>query len=222
MKTRFSIFLILFFPILFIHTSPCMSQTRNISGVVTAFGTLPLGNVEIYAEKSGKSIKTDTTGRFSLEVAEKDILRVSAAGFRDRKVKTGKSPIYSVDLIYEDNVKNFNDAVNAGHISERVLRSALDDRAKKGEKDYSKYKSIYDLVASEIYNVKVSGTTIVNRKMKSFDRNPQVLLVVNGKIVPDISDVMPDDVRTIEFIDDVGTTLYGSMGANGVLRITLK
>ena len=52
--------------------------------------------------------------------------------------------------------------------------------------------------------------------------NPQVLYVVNEKIVPDISYINPTYVKSIEFIDDVGATLYGVQGGNGVLKITLK
>jgi hypothetical protein len=70
--------------------------------------------------------------------------------------------------------------------------------------------------------VRVQGNTIVNTKRKSFDMNPQVLLVVDDKIVSDISFIDTEYIRSIEFIDDVGTTLYGSMGANGVLKIYLK
>lgn len=46
--------------------------------------------------------------------------------------------------------------------------------------------------------------------------------MVDNKIVSDISFVNPTYVKTIEFIDDVGATMYGLSGANGVLKITLK
>jgi hypothetical protein len=58
--------------------------------------------------------------------------------------------------------------------------------------------------------------------MRSLDPSPPVLLVVDDKIVQDISFLDPSWVRSIELIDDVRTTMYGSMGANGVLRILLK
>jgi hypothetical protein len=77
------------------------------------------------------------------------------------------------------------------------------------------------LVASEFYNLRVNGTSVVNTKRRSFG-SQQVLYVVNDRIVPDISFVLTNDIKKIEFIDDVGATLYGSMGANGVLKITLK
>ena len=46
--------------------------------------------------------------------------------------------------------------------------------------------------------------------------------VVDDKIVSDISYIDTEYVKSIELIDDVGTTMYGAMGANGVLKITLK
>ena len=52
--------------------------------------------------------------------------------------------------------------------------------------------------------------------------SPQVLYVVNERVVPDLSFVNTADVKTIEFIDGVGTTMWGMQGANGVLKITLK
>lgn len=197
-------------------------DVRTVSGVVTTFGSIPLNKVSINSVKSGNNVLSQADGTFSIKCAENDLLKVTASGFESRKVKIGKDLIKKIDLTYKDNVKNFNDAVSDGHISGDVLKKAIYDQEKKNAKDYSKYKSIYDLIASEVYNVRVNGTTVINRKLKSFDRNPAVLLVVDEKIVADISYVNPAYVKTIEFIDDVGTTAYGSMGANGVLKITLK
>lgn len=222
MKTKHFIAILLILSGASLNITNGQEKARTVSGIVTSFGTLPLNNVRVFADKSGKVASTDSTGRFSVEIMDRDILFISAAGFDSRKVRTGKENLYAVDLKYEDNVSNFNDAVSHRHISEALLKNALALEAKKNEKDYSKYKSIYDLITSEIYNVRINGNTIVNTKLRSFDRTPEVLLVVNDKIVPDISYIIPSDVKSIEFIDDVGSTLYGSMGANGVLKITLK
>ena len=147
---------------------------------------------------------------------------VSASGFENRKIKTGKENTYVIDLLYKDNATNFNDAVRNGHISEDALMKAIETAKSKNVKDYSKYVSIWELISSEIYSVRVAGNVVYNKKIKSFDSNPKVLYVVDDKIVPDISFVTPNYVKSIEFIDDVGATMYGSMGGNGVLKITLK
>jgi len=70
--------------------------------------------------------------------------------------------------------------------------------------------------------VRMDGTSVYNNKVKSMNSNPLVLYVVDNKIVTDISYINPTYVRSIEFLEDANTTMYGSQGANGVLKIYLK
>lgn len=221
MKTKIS-FTIIFFILALSGITLNAQDMKTVSGVVTSFKTIPLKNVTVVSVKTGNSVVTDSTGRFSVECYNKDNLKIIASGFTDKNQKVGGESTYKIDLNYVDNIENFNAAVNAGHVSQELLREALLSEGSKNAKDYSKYHNIYDLVASEVYNLRVKGNTIVNTKIRSFDSTPEVLLVVNGKIVNDISFVATDDVKSIEFIDDVRSALYGSMGANGVLKITLK
>ena len=72
------------------------------------------------------------------------------------------------------------------------------------------------LISSEIYDLRVTGSIVLNKKNTSLNSNPQVLYVVDGKVVADISFVAPADVKTIEFVDDVSTAMWGMQGANGV------
>lgn len=208
--------------ILFLIRPISGQELKKVSGIVTSFNNIPLIKAHIYALKAGTITLSDSTGRFFIGCFSNDILKVTAAGFGDKKIRTDKESILRIDLVYNDNEKNFNEAVSNGHISEAVLKEAIKKQESKYARDYSKYKSIYELISSEIYSVKVNGNVILNKKVKSFDSTPEVLLVVDDKIVRDISFVNPADVRSIEFIEDVGATIYGSMGANGVLKITLK
>jgi hypothetical protein len=194
----------------------------RVTGIVTSFKTIPLRNVSILSSRTGDTATTDSAGVFSVHCMKKDVLRVSASGFIPRKQKIKGVSVYKIDLVYRDDPANFNEAVNNGHIAESVLRDAITSGAGTQVKDYSKYKSVYEAIAGEIYNVRVNGNMIVNTKLRSFDRTPEVLLVVDDKIVSDISFIATEYIQSIEFIDDVGTAMYGSMGANGVLKIKLK
>jgi len=195
---------------------------RTINGIITAFKTIPLNNVKVTAEKSGETVFTSVDGQFSIKTAEKDQITVSAAGFYKKKVKVGIDKILKIEMILINKEANIQKTVNEGHIAEDVLRKALAGEPAKEGKDYSLYRTIFELISSEIYNVRVKGTSVVNTKVRSFDIAPQVRYVVDRKITTDISYISPQYVRTSEFIDDVRATEYGSKGANGVIKITLK
>jgi hypothetical protein len=195
---------------------------KTVTGLITSFKKFPLNRAKITSSKSGVIVYTDSEGKFSLQSFEKDALTVSAAGFESKKIKVGKENAYVADLQYKDNVTNFNDAISNGHITEEALRQAINSQKLKNVKDYSVYSTIYELISSEIYNVRVTNNVVYNKKIRSFEQNPKVLYVVDDKIVSDISFVSPINVKSIEFIDDVGATMYGSMGGNGVLKIYLK
>jgi hypothetical protein len=215
-------FIVIFLISLLFSTGSNAQDLRSVKGIITSFKTIPLKLVTVTSLKAGESAITDSAGTFSVKCFTKDVLKVSANGFIEKKQKIKAGSAYKIDLVYRDNVQNFNEAVSHGHISDEVLRKAIFSEESKNIKDYSKYKSIYELIASEIYNVRVKGNTIVSTKRVSLNSTPVVLLVVDEKIVSDISYIEPGYVKSIEFIDDVGTTLYGSRGANGVLKITLK
>ena len=197
-------------------------DNKVVSGIITSFRNYPLNNVKVLSSKTGESVNTDKSGVFSVKCQKGDLLVISASGFESQEVKVKRKDLYNIDLIYIDSEANFNKATTNGHISADILSKALADKVNSNKRDYSKYNSIYQLISSEIYDVRVKGNTIVNTKIRSLDSSPPVLLVVDDRIVPDISFVDPSWVKSIELIDDVRTTMYGSMGANGVLRIVLK
>jgi hypothetical protein len=215
-------YLISFFAVNVMIATTGAQDIRTVTGIVTSFKQYPLSRATIMAEGKVTTIISDSAGRFAIECSPKDVLKVSASGFKSRSVKTGKQTVYQVDLLFEDKPGDFDAAVTGGHISEKTLRYAIDEALKKNARDYSKYNSIYELISSEVYQVQVKGTGVFNKAVRSMDSNPQVLYDVDGKIISDISYISPIYVKSIEFIDDVGATMYGSRGANGVLKIVLK
>lgn len=220
---KLKLYIIILFVIFFFKGFEAEAQDNYIvSGVVTCFDNILLKKVKVSAAKSGETAYTDSVGRFSVKVSKNDVMTFSASGFKTRKIKTGTDKLYKIVLTYNNGESGIKDAVGNGHISEAVLRQALKSVQDKNVRDFSKYTSIFDLISNEVYEVRVDGRGITNKKVKSFNTSPQVLYVVNDKIVSDISYINPSYVSKIEFIDDAAATLYGMSGANGVLKITLK
>lgn len=221
MKSKlFSVLSILIF--LFFSVAANAQEKKYVSGIITTAHKYPLNKVKVTSAKTGEVVYTDSLGRFNMNSVDKDVLTAAASGFENRKIKVGKDKTYIADLLYKDNVTNFNEAVSGGHISEKALNEAVLETQAKNKKDYSTYNNIFELISSEIYEVRVDHNVIINKKIRSLNSNPQVLLVVDGKVVNDITFVIPADVSRIEFIDDAGATMYGVQGANGILKITLK
>jgi len=195
---------------------------QTYSGIVTSFKSIPLNKVMISGTKSGQIAYSDESGQFSIMLEQGEPVMCQAAGFKKKKVKTGADKMLRVDLAYIYKPISLQEATLNGHITMDVLQKALEAEELKKVKDFSKYSSIWELIDNEIYEVRVTGNAVYNNKIKSMDANPQVVYVVDEKIVNDISYINPMYVKSIEFVEDVGATLYGSRGANGALKITLK
>ena len=194
----------------------------TIRGVVTAFEKYPLNNVSIRSLETGDTAKSDSFGRFSLDCAGKDVMIFTAAGFLERKVRVKEFKQIYINLKYAFTESSFDDAVENNHISERALENALNGYHNKGQRDYRNYTSIYEIIQSEFSTLKVVGTEVHTVKTTSFYLSQQVLYVVDGMIVSDISYISPMDVLRIEFVDNASAAEYGMRGGNGVLKITLR
>lgn len=221
MKTRNLIAAILV--LLIIRGSAIEAQeSKVIRGKVTTFGVIPLNNVQITTSKSGQEAFSDYTGSFSISCIEKDMIKVSAAGFDSKRIKAKKLDSLIVDLVYSNTQTSFNEATANGHISNTVLEDAITRYPLKGEKDYSHYGSIYEVIKTEIYNINVNGTSITSNKPSSITGSQEILCVVNGIIYDDISFIVPSEVRSVKYLDGPGAAKYGVRGGNGVIEITTR
>ena len=192
-------------------------EKKTVTGTVTTFEVIPLNKVQITASKSGEVVYSDSLGNFSINCTDKDVIKISASGFDSKRVKAKKIDNPKIDLIYSNTNTSFKTAIKNGHISEELLEEAIVKYPLKGQKDYSKYLSIYEVITNEIMQVKVSGTSVQSKKTSR-----QVLYVVDGTIVDNLSYVVPGNLKSIRYIDGPAASQYGMRGGDGVLEIKLK
>jgi len=209
---------------LFTLVTPGISaqESRIIAGRITTFGVLPLNHVEITASKSGNKTFSDSLGNFSIICTEKDHLVFYAKGFDGRKLKAAKCNQATIDLVYSNNESSLEDATGNNHISKDLLAGAIGKYPLKGEKYYGAYEDIYTLIQNEIHTVRVSGNSVTTTKPNSFTQSQEVLYVVDGAIMSDISSILPLNIKSIRYVDGPEAAKYGSRGANGAIEITLK
>ena len=194
----------------------------TITGQVVTFGQYPLNNAEITTRRTNNTEVTDSMGFFSIECHKKDRVFIDAPGFDKVGIRVRNYSNERINLTYSNRDNSFSEATKNGIISEEVLQKAMETNPLKGDKDYSRYSSIYDVIKDEFYTVKVHGTSITTTKPNSFTGSQEVLLVVDGTIVSDISFVSPINVQSIKHVEGAEAAKYGSRGGNGAIEITLK
>ena len=94
-------------------------------------------------------------------------------------------------------------------------------------KDNRVYNSIYDYFRDRVPGVRVemSGNRpakIFVRGINSVNSPTDPLMIVDGTIMNDISDINPYEVESVDVLKDAAAAIYGVRGANGVIIITMK
>jgi len=68
------------------------------------------------------------------------------------------------------------------------------------------------MLAGEVPGVVVNGTSINIQNSFSFQLSTQPLFVVDGIIVPQINDIVPSQVKSIEVLKGASASIYGARG----------
>jgi len=94
---------------------------------------------------------------------------------------------------------------------------------KMKDSDACRYSDMYEYLRGRIAGVEVLGNNSIRiRGVRSLNSSNDPLIIVDGIEHPDLDDVDPMQVETVEVLKDGSTALYGVKGANGVIIITLK
>ena len=87
----------------------------------------------------------------------------------------------------------------------------------------SSYSNIYDYLKGRVAGLEVNGTSIRIRGDRSLLGSNEPLILVDGMVTDDISNISPEEVDRIDVLKDASSTaIYGSRGANGVILITTR
>ena len=197
-------------------------ESKIISGKITTFDVIPLNNVQFTASKSGEVAYSDSLGLFSISCSENDVIKIFASGFDGKRIKAKKFNQSSINLVYSNNETSFAKATEKEHISKERLEMAIEKYPLKGEKNYGIYQNIYELIQTEIHNVNVKGTSVTPMRPTSINASQEVLFVVDGTVVTEVSFIIPQNVKSIRYVDGPAASRYGVRGANGAIEITMK
>ncbi|NQU54111.1 MAG: TonB-dependent receptor plug domain-containing protein [Bacteroidetes bacterium] len=207
------------------------AQDKTLVGKITTFDSIPLIGVNIEVKSTGRTVQTDTLGRFQLFCNPEDKLKIEADGFFSKKVKIEENiRMILVNLNLkkgENNIKQAERYVNVGygHVSSKDLLYAVSS-ANQNDIDFTKYDSVLDAIQGQFPGVTVENGAVVIRGTSTFygSQGNAALVVIDGAITNsrDLANMSPHDVGSIDVMKDGSSSVYGSRGANGVVIITSK
>ena len=203
------------------------AQTRVVQGVLTAYNKYPVANIEVLAKKSKSTTMSDSLGNFSIVCKEKDQIKIKAEAFKttSRNVDKHSSDTLRINLIFMDSKKNRELAIGYGYMKKEELTFAAEHMEQENN-DFCSYQNIYELLRGRFPGVTVDGTSgsykVYIRGAQSINSGNDVLFVVDGSPVMDISGIFPCNIGTIDVIKDGMASIYGTRGSNGVILIETK
>ncbi|SNR29565.1 TonB-linked outer membrane protein, SusC/RagA family [Maribacter sedimenticola] len=231
---------------LVVHLS--FAQQKTVSGTVTDQEGLPLPGVNIVVEGTTNGTQTDFDGNYSISASQGQTLLFTYIGQKAVRQTVGAGDTVNVAMqedaqaleevvVTAQGIKREKKAL--GYATSSVGQEALESRA---EGDVAR------VLAGKAAGVNItsgggmsgSATSVTIRGLSSFSGSNQALFIVDG--VPFSNDtnsggdflsgntgssrfldIDPNNIANIEVLKGLAaTTLYGTLGKNGVILVTTK
>lgn len=207
-------------------------QQINITGTVHDNLNGILSGASITNIRTGKSILTNSSGKFSIEAAKGDSLRASYIGYDDFTWIFRNELNY--DIVMSAAAGSLNDVVVTG-FGQRQKRMSIVGSVSSVDVQELQHPvaNLSTMLAGRIpgvIGVQRSGLPGSNasdiwiRGIQSFGNSPSgPLIIVDGVQNRGIDSYDPEDIESFTILKDAAATaMYGSLGANGVILITTK
>ncbi|WP_345003969.1 SusC/RagA family TonB-linked outer membrane protein [Snuella lapsa] len=201
-------------------------QKRIITGTVTDIGNVPLPGVNIIKEGTSTGAQTDFDGNYTINANKGDVLEFSYIGMKTLKITVGDDDVINV-ILKED-----------AALLEEVVVTALGIRKERRKVGFATQEVAGEALTKaqppsfvEGLTGKVAGVIVTNNSADFFS-DPQIylrgerpLIVVDGVPQPnsDFWNLSSDDIESITVLKGAAASaLYGSLGKNGALQVTMK
>ncbi|MEP2774015.1 MAG: SusC/RagA family TonB-linked outer membrane protein [Fulvivirga sp.] len=224
-----------------------VNESISITGVIRDPSGEPLPGVSIVVKGTQQGTITDIDGNFSLEVDENAILVISFIGYKTTEIAVDNKSTFDITL--KEDVTSLNEVViTATGVRRRVeIGNAIARLDVSEDVKVRPINNVSDLLQGQASGVQIlgsggstgMGSRIRIRGSNSASLSNEPVIYVDGVLINNqpnsisfetggqspsrLNDINPEDIESIEVIKGPSAaTLYGSIAANGVIRITTK
>ncbi len=247
MRTKLNGFLTLLLAFV-VHLS--FAQDKTITGTVTDQDGLPLPGVNIVVEGTTTGTQTDFDGNYAIKGSEGQTLLFSYIGQKEVRQAIGSSDTINVQM--QEDAEALEEVVVTAQGIKREKKALGYAVSSVGEESLESRSEgdVARVLAGKASGVQItaaggmsgSATSVTIRGLSSFSGSNQALFIVDG--VPFSNDtndqnggnflngntgssrfldIDPNNIAKVEVLKGLAaTTLYGTLGKNGVILITTK
>jgi TonB-linked SusC/RagA family outer membrane protein len=207
------------------------AQSKTITGRIVDEKGDPIIGASIIEKGTTNGTISDMDGKFSLNVKDDAVIRVSYVGYLVQEINTkGKK---NFDVILKESPKALDEVVVVGYgtITKKDLSSSVSSLKSDQLVDRTSAFNILQGMAGKVagvQNVSFSGkpggaSSLRIRGMGSINADSNPIYVLDGVVGVDPQIINPENVESIDILKDAAATaMYGAKGANGVVIITTK
>lgn len=205
-------------------------QTITATGLVVDATGEPVIGASIVEKGTTNGIVTDIDGKFTLNVKQEAVLRISFVGYQTLDIKATKN----MKIVLKEDAEMLSEVVVVGYGAQKRTNltgavatvdvgKALDSRpiadVGRGLQGTTPGLTI-TIPTGEVGtdpNIRIRGA------IASLEGNSKPLILMDNVEIPSISLVNPDDIESISVLKDAAaSSIYGSKAAFGVILITTK
>tara|TARA_R110001606_G_scaffold222595_1_gene370567 strand:+ start:254 stop:895 length:642 start_codon:yes stop_codon:yes gene_type:complete len=148
----------------------------------------------------------------------------SAGYFKIKLDKTPKiiaafSPSIGLKKVKYTNVDNITIKITSEVNKSEITKEDINTK----EDNPIQYRNIYDYLRGKVSGVNVgAGNVITIRGYNSVNGSTTPMFILNDNQVEEsiFSNIVPTDIKSIQVFKSTDSAIYGSRGANGVIKVT--
>ena len=205
-----------------------LAQTTAKGTVLDSTGEPVIGATVVEKGNAKNAAVTDFDGNFTLKLQSSKTIVISYVGMKSQELAAGGN----MKVVLEDDNAVMDEIVVVGYTS----KARKDLTGSVGSIQGKKLEAVPVSSAGEALQGKIAGVQVTTvdgqpgadinirvRGATSVTQSNDPLFIVDGFQVPNINDIPPSDIASIDVLKDASlTAIYGAKGGNGVIIVTTK
>lgn len=205
------------------------SQQKKIHGTILSVDNEPVIGANVSIEGTTRGTLTDVDGKFSLEVNDGDVIKVSCVGYIEQKLTIGAQTEIKITL--QERTEALDEVVVVGYGSQKKVNLTGSVASVQSDQIQDRtFSNVQQAIQGQIAGLTVTQTggqpgnenmNMSIRGKSTFSTN-NPLVIVDGQTIS-MANLNPQDIESVTVLKDAAAAaIYGARASGGVILVTTK